>query len=196
MTVKAIVLTALFSAGASASIPGIAIRHFVQIVGLSIDAVFARQRQRSIAGHQPICNTELWDLQSLGGTAPASVMSCSNLNMKLDYDQNVLLTKMRDEKDICISEIFRCYNTIKSQKSMVWSCMVGANPLKTIRLVLLIKGPSCLEFFVLTMHKLPPSFPELVHCLYKKLQTCLPTSRRPAKPYLIKGPSNEKSAGR
>ena len=25
---------------------------------------------------------------------------------------------------------------------------------------------------------------ELVHCLYKKLQTCLPTSRRPAKPYL------------
>ena len=26
---------------------------------------------------------------------------------------------------------------------------------------------------------------ELVHCLYKKLQTCLPTSRRPAKPYLI-----------
>ena len=24
---------------------------------------------------------------------------------------------------------------------------------------------------------------ELVHCLYKKLQTCLPTSRRPAKPY-------------
>ena len=26
---------------------------------------------------------------------------------------------------------------------------------------------------------------ELVHCLYQKLQTCLPTSRRPAKPYLI-----------
>ena len=26
---------------------------------------------------------------------------------------------------------------------------------------------------------------ELVHCLYKKLQTCLPTSRRPAKLYLI-----------
>ena len=26
---------------------------------------------------------------------------------------------------------------------------------------------------------------ELVHCLYKKLQTCLPTSRRPAKPYLF-----------
>ena len=25
---------------------------------------------------------------------------------------------------------------------------------------------------------------EFVHCLYKKLQTCLPTSRRPAKPYL------------
>ena len=25
---------------------------------------------------------------------------------------------------------------------------------------------------------------ELVHCLYKKLQTCLPTSRRPAKPYV------------
>ena len=23
-----------------------------------------------------------------------------------------------------------------------------------------------------------------MHCLYKKLQTCLPTSRRPAKPYL------------
>ena len=26
---------------------------------------------------------------------------------------------------------------------------------------------------------------ELVHCLYKKLQTCLPTSRRPAKPYFL-----------
>ena len=26
---------------------------------------------------------------------------------------------------------------------------------------------------------------ELVHCLYNKLQTCLPTSRRPAKPYLF-----------
>ena len=26
---------------------------------------------------------------------------------------------------------------------------------------------------------------ELVHCLYKKLQTCLPTSRRPGKPCLV-----------
>ena len=26
---------------------------------------------------------------------------------------------------------------------------------------------------------------ELVHCLYKKFQTCLPTSRRPAKPYFF-----------
>ena len=42
-----------------------------------------------------------------------------------------------------------------------------------------IRSTSCVCLFVLRWKR----GRELVHCLYKKLQTCLPTSRRPAKPY-------------
>ena len=44
-----------------------------------------------------------------------------------------------------------------------------------------IRSPSCVCLLVLRWKR----GRELVHCLYKKLQTCLPTSCRPAKPYLV-----------
>ena len=44
-----------------------------------------------------------------------------------------------------------------------------------------IRSSSCVCLLVLRWKR----GRELVHCLHKKLQTCLPTSRRPAKPYLL-----------